>query len=92
MADRGEDPVALFCDRAGELHERRQLGSASPLQPAVEQLLGGRRGEPVCLAELLLEQVRAVQPGVGLLDRREFRGLAVGEVLGVLADREPGAF
>ena len=51
----------------------------------------GRGGEPVDLAQLLLEQVRAVQPGVGLLDRGELRGLAVGEVLGVLPDREPGA-
>ncbi len=41
---------------------------------------------------MLFEQIRAVEAGVGLLDRRELGGLAVGEVLGVLPDREPGAF
>ena len=84
MGDRGCDSVALFGDRCGELDERRQPAAARPGEPAVEEPLGGRRGEPVDLAELFLEEVRAVQPGVRLLDRRELGGLAVGEVLGVL--------
>jgi len=92
VLDRGEDPVALLGDRAGELDECRQTCSTRPRQPAVEQATrrGGR--ELVDLAQLLLEQVRAVHAGVGLLDRGELRRLAVGEVLRVLPDREPGAF
>jgi hypothetical protein len=39
---------------------------------------------------LLFEQVGAVEPGVGLLDGGKLGGLAVGEVLRVFPDREPG--
>ena len=91
MLDRGDDPAALLGDRSGELHERRQPAATRPHQPSVQQPLGGRRGESVDLAKLLLEQVGAVQPGVGVLDRGELERLAVGEVLGVLPDREPRA-
>jgi hypothetical protein len=92
VSDRGEDPVALVGDRARELDERRQPATARPRQPPVQQPLSDRGGEPVDLSQLLLEQVRAIQPGVRLLDARELRLLAVGEVLRVLPDREPGAF
>ena len=61
VLDRGEDPVALVGDRAGELDERRQLASSRPLQPGVEQPTRRGGGELVDLAQLLLEQVRAVQ-------------------------------
>ena len=91
VLDRREDPVTLHDDRAGELDERRQPAPPRPLQPTVEQSLGGRGRELVNLAQLFLEQVGAVEPGVGALDLSELGGLAVGEVLGVLPDREPGA-
>ena len=92
MLDRGDDPAALLGDRSGELHEGRQPAATRPHQPSVQQPLGGRRGESVDLPKLLLEQVGAVEPGVGVLDRGELRLLAVGEVLWVLPDREPSAF
>ena len=88
VLDRGHDPGSLRGDRASELDKRRQAAAARPRDPFVKQpdrLLGG---QPVDLPELL-EQVRAIQPGVGLLDARQLRGLAVGEVLGVLSQREP---
>jgi len=91
VTDRGDDPIALLADGAGKLDECRQPAAARPHQPTVQQPLGDRRGEPVDLAQLLLEQIRAIQPGVGLLDRGELDGLAVGEVLGVLPHRKPGA-
>jgi hypothetical protein len=72
-----EDPVTLHDDRAGELDERRQPAAPRPLQPTVEQSLGGRGRELVNLAQLLLEQVGAVEPGVGALDLSELGGLAV---------------
>jgi hypothetical protein len=82
----------LLGDRSGEFHERRQPGPTGPLQPTIEQATRCGGGELVDLAQLFLEQVRAIQVGVGLLDRGELRGLAVGEIFGVLSDREPGAF
>ena len=48
--------------------------------------------DAVDLPQLLLEQVRPVEPRVGSLDHRELGLLAVGEVLGVLPDREASAF
>ena len=89
MSDRGLDPRSLLGDRARELHERRQPTPSGPRQPAVQESLCGRGRESVDLAELFFEQVRAVEPDVGLLDRGKLDGLAVGEVLGVLPDREP---
>jgi len=91
VLDRCEDPVTLLGDRSGEFDERRQPAATRPHQPPVQQPLSGRRRELVDLSELLFEQVGAVEPGVGLLDRGELRGLAIGEVLGVLPDSEPGA-
>ena len=49
-------------------------------------------GDAVDLAQLLAEQVGAVQPVVELLDPRQLELLALGQVLGVLPQREPGAF
>jgi hypothetical protein len=68
VTDGRGDPGALLGDRAGELDERLQAAAPRPLQPALEQLDGLRGGEPVDLAQLLLEQVGAVEAGVGLLD------------------------
>jgi len=54
VLDRGEDPGALFGDRAGELDEARQSAPSGPRQPAVQQPPGLRRGELVDLAQLFL--------------------------------------
>jgi hypothetical protein len=91
VLDRGDDPRTLRRDRLGELDERGQATSPGPRDPLVEQPDRVLGGQPVDLPELLLEQVRPVQPGVGLLDARELRGLAVGEVFGVLPQRVPCA-
>jgi hypothetical protein len=85
------DPCALGGDRAGELDERCETTPARRRDPLVEELDRVAGGQPVDLSELLLEQVGTVQPRVGLLNARELRLLAVGEVLGVLPQREPGA-
>jgi len=88
---RGEDPGVLVGDRPGELDGGSQAAAPGPLQPAVERLDGGVGREPVDLAELFCEQVGAEQRGVELLDPGELGLLAVGEVLGVLPEREPRA-
>lgn len=64
---------------------RHRLAHVTPL---VEQPDRGVGGQPVDLARLLFEQVRAVQPRVGALDARELGLLAAGEVVGVLPQRE----
>lgn len=72
MLDRGEDPVTLLADRAGELDKRRQPAAPRPLKPAVQELLGLVGRALVDLPQLLLEQVRAVGAGVRSLDHRHF--------------------
>ena len=85
------DPRTLLGDGACELDERRQARSPGPGEPGVEQR--DRVGEPyaVDLAQLLGEQVGAVEPLVELLDAGELELLALGQVLGVLPECEPGA-
>ena len=56
------DPRALLGDRASELDERLQAASSGPLQPGVEQRDRVVESDAVDLAELLREQVGAVQP------------------------------
>jgi hypothetical protein len=68
VLDRGDDPCALLGDRSGELDERGQAAAPRPLDPAVEQRDRGVGGQPVDLAELLFEQVGAVERPVGALD------------------------
>jgi hypothetical protein len=62
------DPGTLVGDGARELDERRQARSPRPDEPGVEQR--DRVGEPdaVDLAQLLGEQVGALEPLVELLD------------------------
>ena len=91
VVDGGGDPGAVLGDRLGELDERREATAARPFQPGVEQLYRLGLREPVDLSQLLLEQVGAIQPLVGLLNRRQLGLLAGGEVLGVLPQRKPGA-
>ena len=80
VGDRGLDPEAVSADRAGELDERREPAAAGPREPGVEELERGGGGEAVDLAQLLLEQVGAVQPLVDLLDLGELELLSVGQI------------
>ena len=89
--DGGDDPGALVGDRARELDEGRQATSPRPGDPAVQQRDRGPGCEAVDLAQLLFEQIRAIEPLVGVLDVRELGGLAVGEALGVLPQRKARA-
>ena len=91
VSQRGLDPGALLGDRFCELDERLQAASSRPFQPTVEQLERLLDGDVVDLAQLLLEEVRAVDWCVQFLDERELRLLAAGQVLGVLPEREPGS-
>jgi hypothetical protein len=72
----GADTSALIGDRPGELDERSQAASPSPLQPAAEQPGRGVDRELVDLAELFLEQVGVEQRLVELLDPAELGLLA----------------
>ena len=76
MLDRRDDAGALLGDGLGELDERREATSASPRDPLVEQRDRRVGGQPIDLAQLLLEQVAAVQRLVGFLDVSELRVLA----------------
>ena len=82
----------MAADRAGELDEWLQPGSRRPGQPRVEV---DRRErwvvEVVEQPELLLEQERAVQRLVGLLDLAELRELVDGLLGGALEQRPAGA-
>jgi len=80
VLDRCDDPGALLGDGLGELDERREPTASGPRDPFVEQLDRCVGGQPVDLAQLLLEQVAAIQRLVGLLDVGELRDLSVGEV------------
>ena len=91
MANRGFDPRALLGDRLGELDKRGQARSSGPGQPRVQQPGRLLVGDAVDLAQLLGDQVRAVQRLVGLLDLRELVLLAFGEPVGVLPQDEAGA-
>ena len=91
VRDRGFDHLALLGDPAGELEEPFQTTSSGPLQPRLEQDQGVLGGDAVDLAQLLGEQVGAVQALVELLDASELELLALGQVPGVLPERELGA-
>src|SRR5205814_3549613 len=67
-----EDPVAVAADRAGELDERLHARPRGPGQPRVD-VRGRERGvlELVEKPEFFLEQERAVERLVGLLDLAE---------------------
>ena len=85
------DPGTLLGDGARELDERRQARSPRPGEPGVEQR--DRVGEPdaVDLAQLLGEQVGAVEPLVELLDAGELELLVLGQVARVLPECEAGS-
>ena len=91
MFDRGDDPRALGGDRSLPASRTTADGIVWPTRsngPAARCRLGR---QPVDLAQLLLEQVGAVETTVGLLDLGELCLLATGEVLRVLPERVAGA-
>jgi hypothetical protein len=85
---RGEDAVAVFADRSGELDERFGLGSGGPRQPGVE-VFGGLAGvgEVVEQPELFLEQERSVEPLVGEGDLGQAGELRLALALGSFQQR-----
>ena len=78
VLNRGLDPGSLLGDRARELDERREAASSGPGQPGVEQRDRLVERDPVDLAQLLGEQVGALEPLVQLLDAGELELLALG--------------
>ena len=78
-------------DAALERDERFDAAASGPGDPAVEGFGGLVGGEFEDRPQAFLEQVGAVEPGVGLGDPVQLRLLAVGEVLRVLPQRVPGA-
>lgn len=90
MLERGDDALTHDADAFGEVDKGRDAAAARPRQPPVERFgsVWACDGEDV--AQALLEQVAAVEPGVGLGDPFELVALAVGEVFGVLPQRIAG--
>jgi hypothetical protein len=91
-ADGGEDPVAVFADRAAELDEWFEVASGQAGQEPVDQLFD------VIWAEVGLEDaadgffefVGAPDLAAGGSDPGECDGLLVGELLGLLQQRPAG--
>ena len=77
----------MFADRAGELDERFQPGAGRPRQPRVEPFGRLVLGQPVDVAQLAVEQERAVHRPVGGHDLGELEQLPGGLVGGVLQQR-----
>jgi Type II intron maturase len=87
VSDRCLDAGALLGDRAGELDEWLQATSPGLPQPRVEQHERVLERDAVDLAQLLGEQVSAVQPLVELLHTSELLLLALAQVGWVLPER-----
>ena len=79
VAYRGFDPGTLVGDGACELDERCESAASGPCEPCVEQRDRFLERYPVDLAELLGEEVGAVEPLVELLDAGELELLALGQ-------------
>src|SRR5450759_4362150 len=90
MGQCGVDAGPMLADGAGEFDERGESTAPGPLQPGVEQRDPCGALELKHLPKLLLEQVRAIERRVGLGNPGQRRGLAVGEIAGVLPQREAG--
>ncbi len=90
--DRGEDPVAVRAQGAGEADERFEPRAAGPGEPGVQ--VSGRQcrvGQVVEQPQLLAQQERAVEPPVVVLDFPEGGELADGLAFGRLEQRPAGA-
>jgi hypothetical protein len=85
------DPWTLVGDGARELDERRKATSPGPGEPRVEQLDRLLVADAVDQAQLLGDQVAAVQRFVGLLDVRELGLLFLVEFGGIHPQREAAA-
>src|SRR5262252_2044118 len=84
VAERGLDQGQVGADAAGELDEGLDATATSPAQPVLKQLHCLVHGQLEGQAELLFEQIGAVQGLVQLGDPGQARLLVLGEVLGVL--------
>lgn len=73
--------------RLGQLHERGNAAAAGPRQPPVERLGRLLQWQLEDRSQPFLEEIGAVQPGVGLDDPPNQSALVDGEVLGVLPQR-----
>ena len=82
----------MFADRAGEFDERFQAGAGGPRQPRVEPLDGLVVGQSVDVAQLAVEQERAIHATVGEHDLGELEQLLRGLVDGVLEQAVASAF
>ena len=89
VLDRGEDRGLVLHDRALELDERVDPAAACPADPVSRAVVLGLF-EAEDGPEPFLEQVGAVQAGMGLGDPGELGLLPLGEVLGVLPQRVAG--
>src|SRR5450755_3669976 len=87
-----EDALAVFSDRAAESHERFEAAAGEAGEEASDQLLDGRDAEVGLedLTDCLLVRPGAGDLPAGGLQGGQGRGLAVGEVLGVLEQRPAG--
>ena len=75
-------------DRAGQGDEGLEAGAAGPGEPALEELHASMWGQLQDLPELLLEQVGAVERGIGPCDGAELGSLSLSQVLRVLPEGE----
>ncbi len=92
MLDGGEDGFAVAADAGTEGDEGIEAASGGPAQPPVQGLDGFVAGQLEDQSQTFLEQVGAVEAGVGLGDPGQLVGLSFGEVLGVLPQCLAGPF
>jgi hypothetical protein len=81
----------VFANRARELDERFQPRSGCPRQPGVQALLSFLERQPVDVAQLAVEQERAVHSPVSQHDLGELEQLARGLLGGILEQAVAGA-
>ena len=86
----GNDVVTLLGDGASYLHKLLDATAACPDEPCVEKLNGSAARCVEDGAELLLQEVGAVEPLVGLLQPREHDALVPSQILWVLEESPAG--
>jgi hypothetical protein len=87
VVEGGVDLGAAAADPAAEVHERLDAAAAGPGQPPVQCLFPFVAFDFEDVPQAFLQQVGAVQAGVGAGDPLQSGVLAGGEVLGVLPQR-----
>ena len=86
----GVDGLAVFDDAAGQRDGSWDAAAPRPADPPVQGLFAVGAFDRKDVPEALFEQIRAVQPGVGLGDPGQSGVLMFGEVVGVLPQRIAG--